>query len=112
MNYQTIINDSQLADFKTTCANAFCEISGKTSNIQTCMSKVESMLFEENKLTVQNVAEMIFENLFEHYESDLFSKRYDVFVDDDIPDMIDDLYVEMYENYISVLNETHEMNIS
>jgi hypothetical protein len=26
--------------------------------------------------------------------------------------MTDDLYTEMYENYISVLNKTHEMNIS
>jgi hypothetical protein len=29
-----------------------------------------------------------------------------------MPDMTDDLYTEMYENYISVLNKTHEMNIS
>jgi hypothetical protein len=112
MNYQTIINDSQLADFKTTCANAFCEISSKTSNIQTCMSKVESMLFEENELTVQNVAEMIFDNLFEYYESDLFSNSYDVFVDDDMPDMTDDLYSEMYEEYTSILNKVYGLKIS
>ncbi len=112
MNYQTIINDSQLADFKTTCANAFCEISSKSSNIQTCMNKVESMLFEENQRNVQNIAETIFDTLFDHYESDLFINRYDMFVDDDMPDMTDDLYSEMYEEYTSILNKVYGLKIS
>ena len=104
------INEEQLNNFKTACCDAFADITPITTTDE-CLSVIQKISLNEN-LKTQDFANEIFDALFEHYRSDLFTKRYDVFVDDDIPDMIDDLYSEMYENYISVLNETHEMNIS
>jgi hypothetical protein len=35
-----------------------------------------------------------------------------MFVDDDMPDMTDDLYSEMYEEYTLILNKVYGLKIS
>jgi hypothetical protein len=104
------INEEQFNNLKTVCCDAFADITPITTTDK-CLSVIQKISLSEN-LKAQDVANKIFDALFEHYESDLFTKRYDIFVDDDMPDMTDDLYTEMYENYVFVLNKTHEMNIS
>jgi hypothetical protein len=104
------INEEQFNNLKTVCCDAFADITPITTTDK-CLSVIQKISLNES-LNDQDVANEIFDALFEYYESDLFTKRYDIFVDDDMPDMTDDLYTEMYENYVFVLNKTHELKIS